>query len=199
MVEDGLYEHAQFMYSYGGDPEMDEFMEFARNKKFGTIAMKTARGIGRMREDQSFMNSLPEGVAPHNALTRWLTTETKLDAVVMRVKNLDEFTESYSGAGKHLSASDALAIEMMTARANITAYRLCGKCQSQCPRGIPITDILRFERYGMDDHNWEKASSLYSGLPVRADMCKNCGNCVQACPIHLQIPGKLAKAHFLLT
>lgn len=199
VVEDSLYEHAQFMYSYGGDPDMDEFMEFARTRNFGTIAMKTARGIGRMREDQSFMSSLPEGVAPHNALTRWLTTETQLDAVVMRVRNLGEFTESYSGAGKPLNNAEALAIEMMTARANETACRLCGKCQSQCPQGIPITDILRFERYGMDDHDWEKASSLYAGLPTKGDSCISCRNCVQACPLSLQIPEKLTKAHFLLS
>ncbi|MFO7853129.1 MAG: hypothetical protein ACQERS_02290 [Bacteroidota bacterium] len=199
VVEDGLYEHAQFMYSYGGDSEMDEFIEFAKSKNFGTIAMKTARGIGRMKEDRSFMNSLPEGVAPHNALTRWLTTETNLDAVVMRVRNLDEFTESYSGAGKKLRTSDALAISLMTAEANRTTCRLCGKCQSQCQQGIPITDILRFERYGMDDHDWEKASSLYASLPTKGDSCNSCRNCVQACPLSLQIPEKLAKAHMLLT
>ncbi|MBS0012294.1 MAG: 4Fe-4S dicluster domain-containing protein [Bacteroidales bacterium] len=199
VVEDGNYEHAQFMYSHGGDPETDEFIEFARKRNFGTIAMKTARGIGRMKEDDSFMNRLPEGVSPHNALTRWLTTETSLDAVVMRVRNLNEFVDSYSGAGKNLRTSDARALEMMTAEADRTACRLCGKCQSQCPQGIPITDILRFERYGMDDHDWEKAGSLYAGLPTRGDSCASCFNCVQACPLSLPIPEKLAKAHLLLT
>ena len=199
VVEDGLYEHAQFMYSYGGDPELDKFMELAKSKNFGTIAMKTARGIGRMREDQSFMDSLPEGVSPHNALARWLTTETNLDAVVMRVRNLDEFTDSFSGAGKKMRASDALAISLMTKEASRTTCRLCGKCQSQCQQGIPITDILRFERYGMDDHDWEKASSLYTGLPTKGDACINCRNCVKACPQSLPIPEKLAKAHMLLT
>ncbi len=199
VVEDGLFEHAQFMYSYGGDDEMDKFMEFAKGKNFGTIAMKTARGIGRMREDQSFMNSIPDGVAPHNALIRWLTTETNLDAVVMRLRNLDEFVESISGAGKKLRPQDTQAIAMMTAEANRTTCRLCGKCQSQCPQHIPITDILRFERYGMDDHDWEKASSLYAGLPTKGNACISCRNCIQACPLSLQIPEKLAKAHILLT
>ncbi|HDP99653.1 MAG TPA: hypothetical protein ENN22_10800 [bacterium] len=79
VVEDGLYEHAQFIYSYGGDPEMDKFIEFAREKNFGTIAMKTARGIGRMKQDQTFMDKLPQSTSPHNALLRWLTTETRLE------------------------------------------------------------------------------------------------------------------------
>jgi predicted aldo/keto reductase-like oxidoreductase len=199
VVEDGIYEHAQFMYSYGGDLEMDKFLEFARERNFGTIAMKTARGIGRMKQDQSFMDKLPSGTSPHNALVRWLTTKTKIDAAVIRVRNLDEFMETYSGAGKDLRAQDLRAIEIMTAEANKTTCRLCGKCQSQCPQQIPITDILRFERYAMDDYDWNKASKLYAELPIKGDKCNNCGSCVQYCPLNLRIPEKLSRAHILLS
>jgi predicted aldo/keto reductase-like oxidoreductase len=198
VVEDGIYEHAQFIYSYGSDPEMDKFLEFARAKNFGTIAMKTARGIGRMKEDESIMARLPNGTSPYNALVRWLTTKTKLDAAVIRVRNLDEFVETYSGAGKELRARDLRTIEIMTAEANRTACRLCGKCQSQCPQQIPITDILRFERYALDDHDRNKASRLYAELPIRGDKCINCRSCVQSCPLNLQIPEKISKAHILL-
>jgi predicted aldo/keto reductase-like oxidoreductase len=199
VVEDGIYEHAQFMYSYGGDPEMDKFMEFAREKNFGTIAMKTARGIGRMKQDESFMDKLPNGTSPHNALVRWLTTKTRLDAAVIRVRNLEEFVETYSGAGKDLQARDLRAIEIMTAEANKTACRLCGKCQPRCPQQIPITEILRFERYAMDDNDWNKASKLYAELPTKGDKCNNCGSCVQDCPLNLRIPEKLARTHILLS
>lgn len=199
VVEDGIYEHAQFMYSYGSDPEMDKFIEFAQEKRFGTIAMKTARGIGRMIQNESFMKQLPDDTSPHNAMVRWITTKTKLDAAVIRVKNLDEFVETYSGAGKDLRAEDLRAIEIMTTEADRTACRLCGKCQSQCPQQIPITDILRFERYAMDDHDWNKAGKLYAGLPTKGDRCINCKTCVQYCPLNLQIPEKIAKAHIMLS
>jgi predicted aldo/keto reductase-like oxidoreductase len=198
VVEDGIYEHAQFIYSYGSEPEMDKFIEFARTKNFGTIAMKTARGIGRMKKDKSFMAKLPKDTSPYNALVRWLTTKTKLDAAVIRVKNLDEFVETYSGAGKDLRARDLRTIDIMTAEANKTACRLCGKCQAQCPQQIPITDILRFERYALDDHDRKKASRLYAELPTRGDKCINCRSCVQSCPLNLQIPEKISKAHILL-
>lgn len=199
VIEDGLYEHAQFMYSYGDGNEMDDFLELARKNNFGTIAMKTARGIGRMRQDQSFIDQLPEGTSPHNALARWLTTQTKLDAAVIRVRNMDEFADTYSGAGKELRAQDKQVLEMMIARADMTACRLCGKCQSHCPQHIPITDILRFERYAMDDHDWIMASSLYAGLPTKGDICTSCGTCVENCPLHLRIPDKLAKAHIIMS
>lgn len=199
VVEDGLYEHAQFMYSFGADPEMDKFLEFARKHHFGTIAMKTSRGLGRLREDPAFMEKLPEGVSPHNTLTRWLTTQTKLDAAVIRVRDLNEFVETYSGAGEKMRSRDFKAIEIMTAEADQTACRLCAKCQPHCPQQIPITEILRFERYAMDDHDWDKASQLYAGLQVKADTCIHCGTCIQVCPLNLQIPEKISRVHLLLT
>jgi len=199
VIEDGLYENAQFMYSYGDGDDMDDFLDLARKKNFGTIAMKTARGIGRMRQDQSFMDKLPAETSPHNALVRWLTTQTKLDTAVIRVRNMNEFVDTYSGAGKELRAQDRQLLEMMIARADTTACRLCGKCQSHCPQHIPITDILRFERYAMDDHDWSTACRLYANLPAKGDICVDCGSCVEYCPMHLHIPEKLAKVHIMLS
>lgn len=199
VVEDGIYEHAQFMYSYGSDPEMDRFIEFARKKGFGTIAMKTARGIGRMKKDKAFMDRLPSSVSPHNALVRWLTTSTKLDAAVIRVKNIDEFVETYSGAGRDLRAQDAQTIAMMTARADRTACRLCTECQRHCPQQVPIAEILRFERYALDDHDWNKARKLYAKLYRKGDACANCRTCVPHCQQSLKIPDKIAEVHALLS
>ena len=198
VMEDGLYEHAQFMYSYPGDPEMDAFMELARKKNFGTIAMKTARGIGRMRQDEEFMNKLAEGVSPHNAMVRWLTTATLLDAAVIRVRNMEEFTETYSGAGKKMRDKDVQALKEMTREADQTACRMCGKCQGQCPRQIPISDILRFERYAMDDNDWNKARKLYAALPTQGNSCIGCETCMQACPLNMRIPDKISRAHAML-
>jgi|GEM_PF-277864 len=198
VVEDGIYEHAQIMYSYGQDAETDGFLSLARKKGFGTMAMKTARGLGRMKQDGEFMAGLPAGTKPHNALVRWLTTATELDAAVIRVRNLDEFVETFSGAGKSLTPADARAIEMMTARADETACRLCTACQLYCPQHIPIADILRCERYALDDGDREKACALYGGLYRKADACAACGTCLSHCPQGLPIPDRLAAVHRLL-
>jgi hypothetical protein len=199
VVKDGLYEHGQFIYSYGDDAEINEFIDLAAGKNFGTIAMKTARGIGRMKQDEAFMKKLPKGVSPHNALTRWLTTKTKLTAAVIRIRNLDEFTDTFSGAGKTLQAHHSRALEIMTAQADKTACRMCSKCQPHCPQQVPVTEILRFERYALDDHDRHKAKQLYADMPVKADQCQQCGNCVQHCPLNLNIPQKLFEAHSLLS
>ena len=199
IVEDGLFEYAQFMYTYGDGPAMDKFLAFARQKNFGTIAMKTTMGLGRMRKDAALMKKFPAGVSPHNALARWLTTSTGLTAAVIRVKNVTELADTYSGAGKTMRAADRQAMELMLAHANGEVCRLCNECMPSCPQQIPISDILRFERYALDNGDYGVARGLYARLDRRADACEACGTCLSHCPHGLQIPEKLAATHELLS
>jgi predicted aldo/keto reductase-like oxidoreductase len=132
-------------------------------------------------------------------LVRWLTTRTKLDAAVIRVRNLGEFVETYSGAGKDLRAQDVQAVKMMINQADRTACRLCTQCQPHCPQQVPIAEILRFERYAVDDNDWNKARTLYAKLPRKGDACMSCETCIPYCSQGLRIPDKLAEAHALLS
>ena len=152
-----------------------------------------------MQADREFMNKFPSGTTPHNALARWLTTRTDLGAAVIQINNLEQFVDTYSGAGKPLRAADARAIEVMTAYANREVCRLCNECMSHCGQGVAIADILRYERYATDYGERERARRLYAQLDKRADACLVCGSCLPHCPQGLNVPAKLADAHRLLS
>jgi predicted aldo/keto reductase-like oxidoreductase len=199
LVEEGLYEHAQFFFSFGDEEEINKFVSFAKSKGFGTTAMKTTRGAARMQADPEFMKQIPAGTTPHHALARWLTTASNLSNAVIRIHSLDQFVDTYSGAGKPLRAADARAIEMMTAYANREVCRLCNDCMSHCAEGVAIADILRYERYAIDYGDRERARRLYAQLDKRGDACQVCGSCLTHCPQGLNIPVKLAAAHRLLS
>jgi len=198
VAEDGVYEHAQFFYSYGESEAMNQFLALARRKGFGTIAMKTTRGAGRMREDREFMKQFPAGTTPHHALARWLTTRTQLDAAVIEINNLNQFVDTYSGAGKGLRTADETAIQQMTAYADREVCRLCNACMSHCNEGVPVADILRYERYARDYGEGYRARRLYAQLDKQADACIACGTCLPHCPQGLPIPDELAGAHRIL-
>jgi predicted aldo/keto reductase-like oxidoreductase len=161
--------------------------------------MKTAAGTARMQADSEFMSKFPAGTTPHHALARWLTTSTDLSTAVIQLNSLDQFVDTYSGAGKPLRAADSRAIEMMTAYANREVCRLCNDCMSHCTEGVAIADILRYERYAIDYGDRERARRLYAELDKRADACQVCGDCLPHCPQGLKIPQKLADAHRLLS
>jgi hypothetical protein len=197
VMEDGVYEHAQFAFTFGDTPAIGEFVSQARRRGFGTIAMKTTGGAARMQEDKELR--FPAGTTPHQALARWLTTRTQLDAAVIQINNLRQFVDTYSGAGKAMRAADSQAIERMTAYANREVCRLCNACQSYCEQGVPIADILRYERYARDYGEGARARRLYAQLEKHADACIVCGSCLPHCPQKLPIPEKLAATHRLLS
>ena len=198
ILAEGIYEHAQFFFTYGDSEAVYEFVKAARRKGFGTIAMKTARGAARMKEDAAFMKNFPAGTTPHHALARWLTTKTDLDAAVVAIANLDQFVDTLSGAGKPMRAADTRALETMTAYANREVCRLCQECGGYCPNGVQIADILRYERYATDYGERPFARRLYAQLERKADACVACGTCLEHCSQGLYIPGKLARAHRIL-
>jgi len=199
VAEQGLFEHGQFIYSYGDSPSINEFVALARRKGFGTIAMKTTRGAGRMQRDAAFMKKFPPGTTPYHALARWLTTQTELNAAVIQISSLREFVDTCSGAGKAMRASDTEAVREMTAYANREVCRLCNECLAHCERNVPIADILRFERYAVDYGARDRARRLYGALDLRADACTRCGTCTARCSQGMDIARKLARAHALLS
>lgn len=198
IIEDGLYEHAQFFYSYGEDEAISSFVETAREKGFGTVAMKVTRGAPRMQEDPNFMKQFPAGTTPHQALTRWLTTSTKIGTAVIGLRNLEQFADTYSGAGKAMRSQDTEAIRSMTAYADRQVCRLCNRCMEYCPQRIPISDILRYERYAVDYGEVGDATYLYAQLEKNAQQCAACKTCLPHCPQGLEIPRRLAEAHSIL-
>jgi uncharacterized protein len=198
VMQDGIFEHAQFMYSYGETGPMKEFVSSARRKGFGTVAMKTTQGASRMKRDAEFMKNFPAGTSPHHALARWLTTASDLDAAVIQINNLDQFVDTFSGAGKPLRALDHRAVEQMALYANREVCRLCNECASHCGHGVPIADILRYERYAQDYGEGLRARILYATLDRQGDSCIACGDCLPHCPQGLKIPEKLASTHRIL-
>lgn len=198
VMEDGLYEHAQFIFSYGDGAEINRMVSLAKSKGFGTVAMKTTRGAWRMQQDPAFMRQFPAGTSTHHALARWLTTGTDLTAAVIQVNGLGEFADTCSGAGKTMRTSDARAIGMMTAYAEGRVCGLCNTCMAHCANHVPVADILRYERYAVDYRERSRARGLYARLEVNASSCAACGECVAYCPQRLPIPSALAAAHAML-
>ncbi len=198
VIEDGRFEYGQFIYSYGEIGAMNEMVSLARRKGFGTVAMKIMRGAGRMLKDREFMRTFPPGTSPYNAMTRWITTVPEIDVAVVQINNLTQFVDTLSGAGKPLRAADKRALDQMAAYADREVCRLCNECAAYCARGVPVADILRYERYASDYGEGFRARMLYAWLETQADCCIACGTCLPYCPQGLRIPEKLAAAHKIL-
>ena len=75
--------------------------------------------------------------------------------------------------------------------------RNCGYCLP-CPEGISIPDIFRFEgyydRYGLK--RW--AVEQYQSLPIKAEACSSCNQCLIRCLYGVPVPDRLKEIHLKL-
>jgi len=57
----------------------------------------------------------------------------------------------------------------------------CGSCLPQCPKGLPIPELMRSYMYAYGYRNLEAAHGEVAALGLPADPCGDCGSCRVAC------------------
>ena len=77
----------------------------------------------------------------------------------------------------------------------------CGVCESQCPSGVPVNTIMRFNHYFEAQGSEKFAMEKYAALETaKADACRRCaGFCETACPYGVPVRTLLSLAHAQLT
>lgn len=203
LIEDSPYEAAQFFYTYGDKQELADVLALAKQKDFGTIAMKTMGGVGRAATDKKFQALLAEpryqGSSPAVAMVKWLMSNPNLTAAVIATHNFDQLQENAGAARQSLtSASDRETLGLLAAYNQGLTCLLCADCVSRCPEHLGIADILRYERYARDYHDLERARSEYQTLTKNGTACIACGDCLPGCPANINIVAKLKEVHALL-
>jgi predicted aldo/keto reductase-like oxidoreductase len=97
-----------------------------------------------------------------------------------------------------MGPQDHAALALMTGFNKGLTCLLCAQCVSSCPEHIAIADIFRYERYGRDYLDLDRARSEYAALTRNGTSCVGCGDCLPACIQEIDIPAKLRDVHRLL-
>jgi len=107
---------------------------------------------------------------------------------------------SLSGSKFDLKAQNTLAAYKAT-YGEFYCRHACGRCEPQCPYGVPVNTIMRYNHYFVGQGKEKAAMLEYASLPTnKADICSTCeGYCEQACPYGVPVQGLLMLAHQTLT
>jgi uncharacterized protein len=203
LADNRPYEATQFFYTYGDRKEVQEWVDVAKKKDVGTIAMKTMGGVGRAAQDDKMKKLLADpkyqGSTPAAAMVKWLMSNENLTAAVIATKNFDQFREN-TGAATSLAMvpQDHAALSLLSGYNKGLTCLLCAQCVSTCPEHIGVADIFRYERYARDYYDLDRARKEYAGLTRNGTSCAGCGDCLPACTQQIDIPAKLKEVHRLL-
>jgi predicted aldo/keto reductase-like oxidoreductase len=118
---------------------------------------------------------------------------------ILNYSDLEAYV-SLSGSKFDLKARNTLAAYKAT-YGEFYCRHACGECEPQCPYGVPVNTIMRYNHYFLGQGKEKAAMLEYASLPTnKADICSKCvGHCEKACPYGVPVQGLLVLAHQTLT
>jgi predicted aldo/keto reductase-like oxidoreductase len=169
-------------------PELPATMARARAKNVGVIAMKTLMG-GRLADLRPYEHG---GATYAQAAFRWVLASGHADALIVSMNDRALVDEYVAASGQARNRHSDLRLLELYARMNGNTHcqHGCNLCESSCPAGVEISEVLRTRMYDVDYGNRGFARSEYAALARDASACVGCTEmpCLGACPIGIPIP-----------
>jgi len=185
-------------------------LKYAADKGIAVVAMEPIRG-GRLAQNvppaiQALWNSAAQQRTPADWALQWVWNQPEVTVVLSGMSALEHVAQNLASAEHSrvgLLAGDELALIAQVREKYLVLSPIpCTDCRycMPCPSGVNIPRI--FELYN-DAHKYDSLQipkMLYRILSEenRANQCVECGQCMEVCPQHIEIPAWLEKAHALL-
>ncbi|MDO8431931.1 MAG: aldo/keto reductase [Candidatus Binatus sp.] len=195
-----FYQHLFHNFDFVAlQPDLPRVIAKAKSKGVGVVTMKTLMGA-RLNDMRKYESG---GATFSQAAFRWVLSNANVDALIVSMTS-DHMIDEYLGAsGYRATAAADLPLLNRYASLNGGGYckHGCNQCESSCPYGVEISEVLRTRMYAHDYRDMRLARTEYAMLASNAAACLTCDAkpCAGACPHGLAIDAMLAPAHRMLT
>jgi predicted aldo/keto reductase-like oxidoreductase len=185
-------------------------LRYAAGKGLAVVIMEPLRG-GMLTQHippvvQQIWDSAPVRRTPADFALQWLWNQPEISLVLSGMSTMEhvvENVESAARSGPRTMSEDELAI---IARVREQYEALCAipctACEYclPCPSGVNIPGIFEIYNNMVMYGDAALARMFYSWLDEkeRANLCIECGECLEKCPQGIEIPEWLAKVHEIL-
>jgi len=192
-VESGEIDVLMFpvnLYQHDVYPECRALLERCAESGVGVVAMKPYYG-GRLLHSEGRPTGITAIQCLHYVLSQPVAT------VVPGARDADELRWAlrYTRASRQEKAYEPLREQL--------SDRLRGQCVMcrhclPCPKEISIPELIScldyVEHYGHGPHHDRGSRQLYASMKAKGSDCSECGVCLERCPFHVDIIGKMRRA-----
>jgi predicted aldo/keto reductase-like oxidoreductase len=183
-------------------------LHYATDKGLAVVVMEPLRG-GRLVNQippsvQAIWDSAPARRTPADAALQWVWNHPQVSVVLSGMSTMEQVQQNIQSAES--SSVGSLTTEELDVYDRVrAAYEEIGPIPCTdclyclpCPSGVEIPRVFEFYNdlmmYGAEGRaKWAYNNLLGEGQ--RADACIECGECLDKCPQHIEIPEWLEKAH----
>jgi predicted aldo/keto reductase-like oxidoreductase len=184
-VDKGFYEVILTTYNfrYAGDNELNAALKKAHEAGIGIVGMKNMAG-GWLDEEKT---------KPVNckAALKFALSKPYVHTCIPGIVSFEMLMENWSVASDvTLSPSEESDLELARNEQGMFCSG-CNSCVGQCPRNLPVSDLMRSYMYNYAYAYPAKARETVLSLNISDDPCSGCVECTVHCKAGFDVKAKI--------
>jgi aryl-alcohol dehydrogenase-like predicted oxidoreductase len=168
--------------------------------EYFTERMLKAYGFTTPPRDFSYQPPLKAGEETGVAALRWVLRNPGISTTVPHHESVHELEMNIGAMTGSYTPADEKLLYVRKEENSPLYCRMCYQCKGQCPKGVPVTDELRFLAYNDFGRSLQQARLSFMELPrdIRNLRCSDCSSCAVQCPNGVMVRDRLIRAQNLL-
>lgn len=200
LIETKVFDVMQTTYSFPiGGFYRNGAVKKLHDAGIGVIAMKVVVGLTGLNL-KSFSNPPQrEGEGPLAGI-KWVLNNPAIGTTVPFMQKISELEMNFRAMSEEYTPADEKLLYVMNEQIRPDYCRMCYECSGVCPKGLPVTDMLRYLAYNDFGGNFHQARANFKVLPkdIQDVRCSDCSECAIKCPNGVHVQDRLNRAQELL-
>src|SRR5271157_5026856 len=199
LIEKGHTDVILSSYNFMMDPSMDGLVEQADKAGLGVVAMKVMAGGFRANKPGSAQfDRLKKENAMPTAL-KWAVRRPCVHTSIPGIQDLEMRDENLKAVATGWKADDSKILAAHMERIRPLYCSMCGECEGQCAKGLPVSDIIRYVSYveGYREFALGRENWLQLAANHQAVRCGDCAHCTVNCPKGVRVFDRVSRAQEL--
>ncbi|MBN1566720.1 MAG: aldo/keto reductase [Acidobacteria bacterium] len=197
IIQVGKFDVVQTTYSYPiGSHLRNASVKKLHDAGIGVVAMKVIIAVAGFIPPKE-LRLKNEGPL---AAIKWVLMNPMISTTVPFAKNTAELEMNFRAMTEPYTTQDEKMLYTRNEEIRPDYCRMCYECKGKCPKGVPVTDELRYLAYSDFGGDLRQARRNFMHLPkeIRAVRCSDCSACVIQCPNGVEVQNRLIRAQELL-
>lgn len=200
LINSKVFDVMQTTYSFPiGGKFRNEAVKKLQDAGIGVIAMKVVVGLTGLHLKGFDNPPATKGDGPLAGI-KWVLTNPAIGTTVPFMQRMSDLEMNIRAMSEPFTPADEKLLYVMNEQIRPLYCRMCYQCKGQCPKGMPVTDVLRFLAYNDFAGNYHQALANFRGLgkEIRDVRCGDCSECAIKCPNGVHVQDRLIRAQELL-
>lgn len=189
-------EVVQAQYNFASDASYGPAIEKLAQAGVGLVAMKVMARARRGR------GGAPQPQRPANfpeAALKWALKNPAIATTVPSMTDMDQLEQNSRMMTEAFTDADAKILSARLEEIRPYFCRMCGRCEGQCPKGLPVSDVVRFVMYADGYGQFALGREHFQRMPAELQQvrCSDCATCAVQCPNGVRVAERLIRAQEL--